>query len=150
MRSTLANVPINNPYDFTNIANGQLFKGRRADIAKLIGNICSGTHTVVFGLQRMGKTSLVEHVMKEVLPLKDELRNSTTLREDRFPENTILEIPRLVRPFPEGDCKSIQIGSIAYSSRLLYTGLCKPGGSACTHGQATPLRAIRDGPKALS
>jgi hypothetical protein len=79
---------IDNPYDFTNIAKRELFKGRREEISQLIENIRSGTHTAVFGLQRMGKTSLVEHVMKEELPQREELRNSTIYAKIDFQRTT--------------------------------------------------------------
>jgi class 3 adenylate cyclase len=56
-----------NPYEFDTTASRSTFKGRQTEIAELLDAIESGTHTAVFGLQRMGKTSLIEEGLKEGL-----------------------------------------------------------------------------------
>lgn len=48
-----------NPYDFATAANRKTFKGRVAEMEELLDSIETGTHTAIFGLQRMGKTSLI-------------------------------------------------------------------------------------------
>ncbi len=63
-----------NPYDFNHAASKEVFKGREPEIAQLLDNLSSGTHTAVFGLQRMGKTSLVEYAMTEGLQKRSDLR----------------------------------------------------------------------------
>jgi hypothetical protein len=57
---TIREARITNPYDFDTIASPLTFKGRRAEINEILDSIESGTHTAIFGLQRMGKTSLIE------------------------------------------------------------------------------------------
>jgi hypothetical protein len=56
-----------NPYDFIGAATREMFKGRDNEIEELLDSIASGTHTAVFGLQRIGKTSLVEGVIEDRL-----------------------------------------------------------------------------------
>lgn len=62
-----------NPYDFAGTATREMFKGRHAEITSLLDNIQSGTHTAIFGLQRIGKTSLVEEALIEKIQLKPQL-----------------------------------------------------------------------------
>ncbi len=49
-----------NPYEFATTANEKTFKGRTSEMEELIDSIETGTHTAIFGLQRMGKTSLID------------------------------------------------------------------------------------------
>jgi serine/threonine protein kinase len=56
-----------NPYEFDTTASSRTFKGRQAELDELVDAIGSGTHTAIFGLQRMGKTSLIEEGLKERL-----------------------------------------------------------------------------------
>ena len=65
-----------NPYDFATVANYKTFKGRRHEMEELLTSIESGTHSAIFGLQRMGKTSLIEQGLKAELDSRPGLRNS--------------------------------------------------------------------------
>lgn len=56
---------IRNPYDFASQAIKDMFKGRNKEINQLLGAIRYGRHTVIFGLQRVGKTSFVEETLTE-------------------------------------------------------------------------------------
>jgi serine/threonine protein kinase len=56
-----------NPYEFDTTASSRTFKGRSAELDELVEAIGSGTHTAIFGLQRMGKTSLIDEGLKERL-----------------------------------------------------------------------------------
>lgn len=58
--------PTANPYDFSLTASEDMFKGRSKEIDQLMGTIQNGGHRVIYGLQRMGKTSLVEAVEKKI------------------------------------------------------------------------------------
>ena len=49
-----------NPYEFATTANQKTFKGRTLEMEELLDSIETGTHTAIFGLQRMGKTSLID------------------------------------------------------------------------------------------
>jgi TIR domain len=62
-----------NPYEFDTTASYQTFKGRHAEIDDILDSIESGTHTAIFGLQRMGKTSLMEEGLEERLKLDPQL-----------------------------------------------------------------------------
>lgn len=66
-----------NPYDFSRAATREMFKGRQREINELLDAIESGTHTAVFGLQRIGKTSLVEEAIVDRLPARPTLRDKT-------------------------------------------------------------------------
>jgi class 3 adenylate cyclase len=68
-------VAMENPYEFATTANPRTFKGRRDEVEELLASIESGTHTVVFGLQRMGKTSLIEQGLAGELQRRPSLRN---------------------------------------------------------------------------
>ena len=65
-----------NPYDFATVANYKTFKGRRHEMEELLSSIETGTHSAIFGLQRMGKTSLIEQGLKAELESRPSLRNS--------------------------------------------------------------------------
>src|SRR5262249_13430961 len=56
-----------NPYEFDTTASSRTFKGRQSELDEVVAAIGSGTHTAVFGRQRMGKTSLNEEGLKERL-----------------------------------------------------------------------------------
>ena len=56
--------PFKNPYDIDVIATEDMFKGREVEIRNLQYAIMNGTHTAIFGLQRMGKTSLVKETLR--------------------------------------------------------------------------------------
>lgn len=58
--------PFLNPYNTAAIATKDMFKGREAEIEHLRYAIKNGTHTAIFGLQRMGKTSLVKETLSRV------------------------------------------------------------------------------------
>ena len=58
--------PFENPYNTAAIATKDMFKGREAEIEHLRYAIKNGTHTAIFGLQRMGKTSLVKETLSRV------------------------------------------------------------------------------------
>jgi len=73
----LAELP--NPYDFAGSATRKTFKGRDKEINELLSSIESGTHTAVFGLQRMGKTSLIEEGLREGLEKNPALAKSVLL-----------------------------------------------------------------------
>jgi class 3 adenylate cyclase len=66
---------LTNPYDFATTANYKTFKGRTVETEALLDSIDTGTHTVIFGLQRMGKTSLITE------GLRTELTTRATQRE---------------------------------------------------------------------
>ena len=55
-----------NPYNTAAIATEDMFKGRKTEIEHLRSAITNGTHTAIFGLQRMGKTSLVKETLRHV------------------------------------------------------------------------------------
>jgi len=52
-----------NPYDFNFAASNEMFKGRVDEINDLLMSVENGAHVSVFGLQRIGKTSLVEEAL---------------------------------------------------------------------------------------
>jgi hypothetical protein len=56
-----------NPYDIAVTATPVTFKGRSREIEKLLDHLQDGNHTAIFGLQRMGKTSLIVEGLKEGL-----------------------------------------------------------------------------------
>jgi hypothetical protein len=60
------------------------FKGRSAEIDEILDSIESGTHTAVFGLQRMGKTSLIEEGVDERLQRNPRLANRVLLAKVDF------------------------------------------------------------------
>ena len=55
-----------NPYSFSAVATGDMFKGRDREIAELMSTIQNGGHRVIYGLQRMGKTSLIKTLEKKI------------------------------------------------------------------------------------
>jgi hypothetical protein len=68
-----------NPYEFAAIATNTTFKGRQEELGELLDSIRGGTHTAIFGLQRMGKTSLIEEGLKEALEQHPRLGNEVLL-----------------------------------------------------------------------
>jgi hypothetical protein len=70
---------LQNPYEFAATATKHTFKGRQEELAELLDSIRTGTHTAIFGLQRMGKTSLIEEGLKEVLEQNPRLQKETLL-----------------------------------------------------------------------
>jgi hypothetical protein len=64
-----------NPYDYATAATREMFKGRSREIEELLDNVESGTHTAVFGLQRIGKTSLVEETLTLKIEERERLRD---------------------------------------------------------------------------
>ena len=63
-----------NPYDIARTAKSDMFKGRDKEIGQLLDAIENGRHTAIFGLQRMGKTSLVEETLDRISSeLKDKI-----------------------------------------------------------------------------
>ncbi len=73
-----------NPYDFDTIASGLTFKGRTEEMNEILDSIESGTHTAIFGLQRMGKTSLIEEGLEERLKLNPQLASKLLLAKVDF------------------------------------------------------------------
>lgn len=88
-----------NPYDFNRAATGALFKGRRKEIQALLGHLEAGTHVAVFGLQRMGKTSLVREALRNRISTSSRFAGGFTFAEielhnlgsDRLTYKTLLE-----------------------------------------------------------
>ena len=56
--------PFKNPYNTAVIAKEDMFKGRETEINSLLYAITNGTPTAIFGLQRVGKTSLVKETLR--------------------------------------------------------------------------------------
>lgn len=54
-----------NPYNFAVVARDEMFKGREREVNQLLSAVENGWHVSVFGLQRIGKTSLVEETFTE-------------------------------------------------------------------------------------
>ena len=61
-----------------------MFKGRDDEVELLLDAIDGGTHTTVFGLQRMGKTSLVEEVIEDRLSQFPGLKESVLFAKVDF------------------------------------------------------------------
>lgn len=59
----LASFP--NPYDFVRTAQSDMFKGRQTECSDLLDLVRDGNHVAVYGLQRIGKTSLVRQTFSE-------------------------------------------------------------------------------------
>ena len=55
---------LDNPYNISMIATENMFKGREPEIGNLQSAIKNGIHTAIFGLQRIGKTSLVKETLR--------------------------------------------------------------------------------------
>jgi hypothetical protein len=64
-----------NPYNIAVSARPTTFKGREKEIAEILDNVENGVHTAVFGLQRMGKTSLVEYALTKATDAVPSLRD---------------------------------------------------------------------------
>lgn len=52
-----------NPYDFEHPASGEQFYGREAELKRFRDAISEGRSIAIYGLQRIGKTSLVENIL---------------------------------------------------------------------------------------
>ena len=117
-----AKPPFKNPYDFTHIASHEIFKGRQDEIDQLLGNIVSGTHTAVFGLQRMGKTSLVEICNDRSIAETPRTEAHRALFKDRLPTNELFEIPGLVAAFVEG--VQYMVGKVLSTIRFELSSDC--------------------------
>ena len=72
---------LNNPYNFSASATGKTFKGRQSELDELVAKVEGGTHTAIFGLQRMGKTSLIQEGLRERLQQEPKLAKSILLAE---------------------------------------------------------------------
>ena len=70
---------LQNPYEFATTANSKTFKGRDSEIDELLDSIQTGTHTAVFGLQRMGKTSLIDEGLRRRVERQPDLSTSLLL-----------------------------------------------------------------------
>jgi AAA+ ATPase superfamily predicted ATPase len=57
-------LPISNPYDYTHPVTKDRFYGRQCELERLTSVILAGKSVVIYGLQRMGKTSLVEEALE--------------------------------------------------------------------------------------
>lgn len=65
-----------NPYIFERPALGSLFFGRDSEIRRLVNALKDGRSVVVYGLQRVGKTSLVKEALDgELLPSEPGIRD---------------------------------------------------------------------------
>ena len=73
-----------NPYDFSSPASQETFKGREAELDELMDAIRTRTHTAIFGLQRMGKTSLMEEGLRERLERDPSLAGTLLLVNVNF------------------------------------------------------------------
>jgi hypothetical protein len=74
-----AAVDIPNPYRFDATATPDTFKGRDRELDDLIDSIETGTHTAIFGLQRMGKSSLFEEGLRERLAAAPKIARTVLL-----------------------------------------------------------------------
>jgi len=70
---------LQNPYEFDTTASRKTFKGRAMEIEELLDSIETGTHTAIFGLQRMGKTSLIEEGLRGGLEGRADLGKAVLL-----------------------------------------------------------------------
>ena len=68
-----------NPYEFAATATKRTFKGRQDELGELIDSVRTGTHTAIFGLQRMGKTSLIEEGLQGALEKNPRLKKEILL-----------------------------------------------------------------------
>jgi serine/threonine protein kinase len=73
-----------NPYDFSSPASQETFKGREEELDELMDAIRTRTHTAIFGLQRMGKTSLMEEGLRERLEKEPTLAKTLLLVNVNF------------------------------------------------------------------
>ena len=67
----LASLP--NPYNTASTAKSDMFKGRDAEVDQLLDAVENGTHTAIFGLQRVGKTSLVRETLTDKIKQRSHL-----------------------------------------------------------------------------
>lgn len=73
------NITVNvfpNPYAIAERATNDMFKGRENEIDDLLDAIANRTHMAIFGLQRMGKTSLIEETLMDRIKQHDDLKNT--------------------------------------------------------------------------
>jgi hypothetical protein len=82
---------IPNNYEIAAVVTGKRFYGRKKEIGNLIEYVRSGKHVSVFGLQRVGKTSLVNEAMRQLKEIHDPSTifvsmnlNSIPLKRQRF------------------------------------------------------------------
>ena len=68
-----------NPYDFARIATATTYKGRATEMEELLDSIETATHAAIFGLQRMGKTSLIRQGLRAELDGRPTLRDRVLL-----------------------------------------------------------------------
>lgn len=68
--SQLRRVP--DPYEFAKEAGGANFFGRTTELTELQDFIRSGKHVAVFGLQRVGKTSLIKEAFARAYPTAEQ------------------------------------------------------------------------------
>jgi hypothetical protein len=73
-----------NPYDVAAAAATNMFKGREYESDRLLDSIETGAHTVVYGLQRIGKTSLVRDVLQTKLQTRPSLIDRVLFAEINF------------------------------------------------------------------
>ncbi|MEK7477167.1 MAG: ATP-binding protein [Candidatus Coatesbacteria bacterium] len=64
IRSQTQDIPDN--YEIAHVVTGSKFFGRREELAELMGHIRNNKHVAVFGLQRIGKTSLVLEALNRI------------------------------------------------------------------------------------
>jgi len=74
-------VKIQNAYGFSGTVSHGTFKGRQTELDELVDSIESGTHTAIFGLQRMGKTSLIKEGPEERIQNSPELQKQVLLAD---------------------------------------------------------------------
>jgi uncharacterized protein len=76
------------PFDFGSTVERATFNNRRADLARLKGNMAGGINTILISPRRWGKSSLVEQA---ALELREERKNVRTAILDMFTCNTFEE-----------------------------------------------------------
>jgi hypothetical protein len=74
---------VENPYNFSAPAK-KFFRGRELELGRLIGVLREGKSAVIFGLQRIGKTSLINKVLDEEIKKHSFKRQIITLKIDMF------------------------------------------------------------------
>jgi AAA ATPase domain len=73
-----------NPYDINHTASRHMFKGRQEEIERLLDAIETGTHAAIFGLRRIGKTSLFEETLTNRISEREGLKGSTAFAKIDF------------------------------------------------------------------
>jgi GTPase SAR1 family protein len=74
---------ISNPYDFEHPAK-MFFRGRQQELSELTSHLAAGKSALVLGLQRMGKTSLVERALERLETEPTDGRRFVVIRIDMF------------------------------------------------------------------